>query len=111
GLATVVPQTAQRCLRECGDGAVALQADDPPSGGVRGDERIAAEPEGRVENCVAWAKARVRDDRIHLAPGGAQHAQHRHACAWAGSSAVEHRSYTPRVAGSKPVPPTLWGVS
>src|SRR5436309_901889 len=34
-----------------------------------------------VEDGLAWTKARVRDDRIHLAPGGAQHAQNRHASA------------------------------
>src|SRR5437667_773601 len=81
GLAAGVSKATQRCLRECGDGGVALQADDPPSGSVRGDERISAEPEGGVEDGLAWTKARVRDDRIHLAPGGAQHAQNRHASA------------------------------
>src|SRR2546422_11389594 len=66
GLAAVTSQAAERSLRERGDGAVALQADHPGPGGVRGDERISAEPERRVENGVAGAKARLRDDRIDV---------------------------------------------
>src|ERR1043166_7624253 len=40
------------------------------------------------------------DSRVQTAPARCR----------AGSSAVEHRSYTPRVAGSKPVPPICCGV-
>src|SRR5439155_9914870 len=79
GLATVTSQAAQRRLRERGDGAVALQADHPGPGGVRGDERISAESERRVENGVAGAKTRVRDDRIDFTVLSADQAQRRHA--------------------------------
>src|SRR5207302_1605381 len=88
GLVTVTSQAAQRCLRERGDGAVALQSDHPGPGGVRGDERISAEPERRVENGVAGAKARVRDDRIDFTLLSADQAQKRHARAGAEGAAA-----------------------
>src|SRR5581483_7203565 len=65
-----------------------LEADDGRAGGARGDQRVAAQAQRRVDDFVAGAEAGVDDERIDLAPAGAEHTQECHADAGAKDAAA-----------------------
>ena len=74
-VASMLGESFQGRLREGRDDGVGFEAENPDSGRVSGDEGVAAEAQGSVEDCLAGLEARVCDERDDLALAHAEHAQ------------------------------------
>jgi len=78
GIPAVLRKAAQRGLGERCDDGVRFEGDDSGAGNVRGDESIAPEAQGRVEDRIAWLERGVRDQRVRFALTRAKDAEERH---------------------------------
>jgi len=78
GIAAVLRKAAQRSLGESRDDGVRFEGDDSRAGGMRRDESIAPEAQGRVEDRIAWRERGVRDQRVRFALARAEDAEERH---------------------------------
>src|SRR5205823_10114454 len=86
--AAVARKAAQASLREGAEEAVFLESDHRALRGVRGEERVAAQAQGRVENFVAGPEPGGGKQRIGLSFVCTDQAQEPHAGGGAEGSAV-----------------------